>query len=111
MINNLVLFKSQISDDSCETLNFYLDLYKKNLLNNYAIFTDNISINLPNQIPVFHTFYIRHNFYKKFILTTASDFDIIYNIGNHHSDCITHDKLIDKDKFIKYLQEITNDKL
>jgi hypothetical protein len=111
MINNLILFQRKILDKNGSMFKFYLSLYHKHLLHKYAIFTDTCGIRVDDHMPIFHTFYLRHNFNKKIILTDTEGFGILKDFAHDYGAAIVFDNSIQEDEFIHYLEEISNDQL
>jgi hypothetical protein len=85
MPNNLVCLQFSIDNSNSKILDLYIQLLHNNLINHPTIFTDKCDRFIHKDIPIFHTFYIRHLFRSKFILTNYKDYQTLktgyHNVG------------------------------
>ena len=110
-ISNLVLFKRQISSVENHSVQVYLRLYKEKILTSPLIFTDEDNVFIHNLIPIFHTYYIRQHFHKKYILLDMEDEKHVPESIDESQLLILHHDLIYDNDLIQKLQEATNVKL
>lgn len=66
------------------------ELYNKIIkdFNQYPIiYTDNVSIPIDKNIPVFHTYYLRNCIHKKIVVTNIDSLDYFYSNKSLRSSC------------------------
>lgn len=74
---SLVNFQQQILDEFSPAYRIYLELIDNDLVSYPTIFTDKNAALQNKNIPVFDTFYMRHQFHDFNILTDLQDFKFI----------------------------------
>jgi hypothetical protein len=79
MCKNIECFIQFMGDKINETYKIYDMLIKENLIESPLIYTDNYKLCIDKNIPVFSTYYIRHHFYKNFLLLDVKDLKYIPN--------------------------------
>lgn len=106
MHKNICLLIPDITKDSKELV-FFEKLISTLKPETWMVFTDNIKIPISNKIPVLHTFYFRHLFFKKLIFTNTKTIQTIDHVSKYGT-CIaldTNNAYISNntEKFLEYL--------
>ena len=101
MYKNINYFSQNLKLDNIG-LESYISLLENRLIINPIIFTDICSIYLNVNIPIYHSSFIRHSFYKKIIIVDcATDLMLLNNVYKNHCSIIyVYDNILDIDKTI-----------
>lgn len=75
----LALFSPVIKDHNSLSLLKFIDLYKNKLLIDPIIFCDNITIHIPEQIPIFASLYMKQKFAEYVIITDIEHVSVLDN--------------------------------
>jgi hypothetical protein len=95
MLNNLLYLEFIIENPHSKALQHYLQLLNLNKINNPIIFTDSCKISIHKNIPIFHSFYIRHLFRDKHILINYQDYQVLRDGYHNVGKCIVlHDGVV-----------------
>lgn len=112
MHKNISLLITELSKDSKELL-FFEKLI--NLLNpqTYMIFSDNVKIAISNRLPVLHTFYFRHLFFKKLALTNQKTMDTMGHMVHKYGTYVVldHNSAYNEDNIEKFLEYLKGEQL
>lgn len=84
MINKLILFQQNIVDLQNASTVIFLSMVDNNQIKYPTIISDKCNLYFEQNIPVVHTYYIRHpSLYNKFILTDLTDYKYLKSVVNH----------------------------
>lgn len=89
---NIVYFKSILTDEPSPAYNLYKAAIDNKLISTPCIFTDQIHTTSNFDIPVFHSFYLKHHFYDKYILLDIDDIKYIDLISRSENYIIVYNK-------------------
>lgn len=114
---NIVYFEKNIIDESSKALKIYLKAINNNLISNPIIFCDKYKIIIDN-IPIFHTYYIKNIFHKLYILTNKYDTEYLVSMGLDSNIIVVYDSIVENydgpllsydystDNFNKFIKEL-----
>lgn len=103
MYNNLIYFEKQIDYPNSIGLRIYTEHVASGVIYNPIIFCDKYTCDIKN-IPIFHTFYIKNLFDKRYILTNKFDTYYLIDMGLSANIIVIYDGTIETghDKIISY---------
>lgn len=121
IMSKLIYFKPIITDEPSPAYNIYIECIDNHLIDNPYVFTDRVDTNKNFNIPVFHTYYLRHHFFDMIALIDIDDiyhikiiknlkYIVIYNKKFHKLDHISDTNLVcgidvNDNNFISILKE------
>ena len=82
MLNNFICLQFDLMNNDRKSLDLYLQLFQNNQIKNPIIFTDSYGISIHKNIPIFHSFFLRHLFRPKIILMDHKNYSVL-NSGYH----------------------------
>jgi len=74
---NIVLFQQIINDEYGLAYKVYKDLCSRDLIDKPVIYTDNYTINIDVNFPIFNAYYLRQHFHKNTIMVDYQDYKYI----------------------------------
>lgn len=100
---NIALFQPRITKDKSLAYSLYEKLYQDDIVSRPIIYTDKCYVLVDNNIPVFHTYYMRQHFYKQYVLVDYDNIDYIPYNTIHKYIVVYNKKTQDANKISKHI--------